>query len=229
MEVLSRSFDETRTKKEFKKVLWIYDFWASFTERKAVKKVIKLADVKNGNTILDVACGTGVMLKNIVKQNPEGKNIGIDISPDMIAKARKKLAKQNQNNLMLEEGNALNLNFKDNSFDILINNYMVDLMPIESFNKIASEFYRVLKPKGIIVMSTFSFGTKKIHRFWYWIAKQFPNLLTGCRPVRFEDYLVKAGFEIEKNIEISQNTFPSKIIKARKLNKTNKNIKFNNS
>lgn len=223
MKVLKRNLDEAKIKKEFKKVLWFYDFWGSLTESKAAKKVLKLADIKNGNAVLDVACGTGEMLKKIIKLNPEGENTGIDISPDMIAKARKKLAKQNQNNLMLEEGNALNLNFKDNSFDILINNYMVDLMPIESFNKIASEFYRVLKPKGIIVMSTFSFGTKRIHRFWYWVAKRFPDLLTGCRPVSFKDYLIKVGFEIEKNIEISQNTFPSKIIKARKIDKTTKN------
>jgi ubiquinone/menaquinone biosynthesis C-methylase UbiE len=110
----------------------------------------------------------------------------------------------------------LNKDFIDNSFDLLINNYMVDLMPVETFDKIASEFYRVLKPDGKLVMSTFSFGTKSIHRFWYWVAKKFPGLLTGCRPVSFKDYLIKAGFQIEHEMEISQNTFPSQIIRAGK-------------
>ena len=46
MKVLERNFDETRTKKEFKKVLWIYDFWGWITERKAARYVLKLADIK---------------------------------------------------------------------------------------------------------------------------------------------------------------------------------------
>lgn len=216
MKILERDLDETRTKKESKKALWIYDFWGWLTERKAARNALKFADIKNGSAILDVACGTGEMLKKIVKLNPDGENIGIDISPDMLNKAREKL---NEGTFELREGNALNLDFPDNSFDILINNYMVDLMPMETFDKIANEFFRVLKPNGKIVVTTFSFGTKRIHRFWYWVAKQFPYILMGCRPVSFKKSLIKAGFEIEKNIEVSQNTFPSQIIKARKWNK----------
>jgi len=217
MKVLERHFDENRIKKEFKKVVWMYDLWAWLTERKAALNVLKLAEIKNGTSILDVACGTGEMLEKIVKQNPEGKNIGVDLSPEMLIKAKERLNKLKRGNFELQEGNILNLDFPDNSFDILINNYMVDLMPVENFGKIAGEFYRVLKPNGKMVISTFSFGTKKIHSFWYWIAKHFPRLLTGCRPVTFKDYLVEAGFEISQEMEISQNTFPSQIIKAAKI------------
>ena len=69
-----------------------------------------------------------------------------------------------------------------------------------------------------MVISTFSFGQKKINKFWIWIAKRFPDLLIGCRPVSFKKNLINAGFTIENEIEISQNTFPSQIIKAKKLN-----------
>lgn len=223
MKILERHLNETRTKEEFKRVLWIYDFWGWLTESKAAQNVLVLANIKNGNAILDVACGTGEMLAKIVKLNPDRKNVGVDLSPDMLAKARKKLSKINKGKFELHEGNTLNLDFPENSFDIIVNNYMVDLLPIETFDRIATEFYRVLKPEGKIVMSTFSFGTKRIHRFWYWIAKRFPKLLTGCRPVSFKNYLMKTGFEIEKYIEISQNTFPSQIIKAIKVANINKN------
>lgn len=220
MKVLERNLNESKTKKEFKQVLWIYDFWGWFTERKAAKKVLELADIKDKSSILEVACGTGEMMEKIVCLNPAGKNFGVELSPAMLIKAKQKLNKHSNKNFELQEGNALSLNFSDNSFDLLINNYMVDLMPVDTFDKIATEFYRVLKPNGKVVMSTFSFGTKKIHRFWYWVAKHFPDLLTGCRPVSFKNYLLKAGFEIENSIEISQNTFPSQIIKAEKVVKT---------
>ncbi len=214
--MLERQISEDKTKKEFKQVIWFYDFWGRLTESKAANVVLKLANIKNGNKVLDVACGTGEMLKKIIKQNPDGKNVGIDLSPDMLKKAAKKLEKYGNKNFELHEGNALHLNFPDNNFDLLINSYMVDLLPVVYFDKIASEFYRVLKNNGNVVISTFSFGTKNIHKFWYWVAKRFPKLLTGCRPVQFKQNLINAGFEIESEFEISQNSFPSQIIKARK-------------
>lgn len=217
MKVLERHLNEAKTKKEFKEVLWLYDFWGRFTESKSAKLMLELANVKDGSKILDVACGTGAMLEKIVKQNPNGKNIGIDLTPDMLKKAGKKLNKSGSKSFELHEGNALHLNFSDNSFDLLMNSYMVDLLPEEYFDQIASEFYRVIKPNGYAVISTFSFGTKNIHKFWYWIAKQFPKLLTGCRPVQFKRFLINAGFKIEDDIQISQNTFPSQIIKAKKI------------
>lgn len=215
MEVLKRDFDKSKVKKSFRKVIGIYDFWGLLTERKAMKKVITLADIKDESKILEVACGTGAVFERIVKSNPNGSNIGVDLSTDMLDKAREKVNKI-PGNYKLQEGDALDLKFDDNTFDILMNNYMVDLMPEETFDKVAQEFYRVLKKDGTVIMSTFSFGTRKIHKFWYWIAKKFPDLLTGCRPVSFKEYLADAGFNIEKVIQISQNTFPSEIIKARK-------------
>ncbi len=216
MKVLDRKLDTAKTKEEYRRMLWIYDFWGWLTERKAAKKVLKLASIKDGYSVLDAACGTGEMLKNIVKSNPNGENIGIDISHQMLSKASKKLSKFNKGNYKLLEGDVLSLDFSDNSFNVLINSYMIDLLPVETFNKIASEFYRVLKTNGVVVISTFSFGNRSFHRFWYWVAKWAPSLLTGCRPVRFKDYLIKAGFKIEKIIEVSQNTFPSQIIMGRK-------------
>ena len=91
-------------------------------------------------------------------------------------------------------------------------------MSEETFDQMAAEFYRVLKPDGIVVISTFSFGKKKINRILYWIAKYFPDLLTGCRPVSFKENLIQAGFTIMEEIEISQNTFPSKEEKNKKRN-----------
>lgn len=216
MKILERKSDKTNVKRNFKKVVWFYDIWSWFTESKAAENVINLTEFKDGKTILEVACGTGVVFKQIVRRNPNGRNLGIDLSPDMLAKAKKRLKKIKNGNYELKEGDTLNLNFKDNSFDIVINNFMVDLMPVETFDKIAQEFYRMLKPDGTVIISTFSFGKKKSNRFWFWIAEKFPNLLTGCRPVSFKENLIKAGFRIEKDLEISQNTFPSEIIKARK-------------
>ncbi len=217
MKILLRKLNQEETKKNYKKVFWFYDFWSWLTESKAAKQVLKFAEIKDNETILEIACGTGIVFEKILKQNPNGKNIGIDLSPEMLEKAKKRVKKLRSKNYELKEGDVLNLDFKENSFDLIINNFMIDLMPITTFDKIAEEFYRITKPNGRVVISIFSFGKKKVNKFWFWVAKKFPDLLTGCRPVSFKENLLKAGFKIENSIEISQNTFPSEVIKAIKI------------
>ncbi len=214
---LTRKTDLNKTIKDFRNVVGIYDFWGSLTESRAARKVLELADIKNHQYIIEVACGTGQLFEKIVNSNPDGYNIGIDLSPDMLQKARIRLHRNHLDNFDLQEVNVFDLKLEDNSFDILINNFMVDLMPEESFDRVAAVFHGLLKPGGIAVISTFSFGTKKIHRLWYHIAKSFPGMLTGCRPVTFREHLENAGFEILDDLQVSQNTFPSEVIKAKKM------------
>lgn len=216
MEVLNRDFDPEVVKRNFAKVLWIYDLWGSLTESRAAGRVIELCEIKDTRNILEVAVGTGLVFRKIVSLNPNGTNIGVDLSPDMLEKAEAVLKKTGHKNYVLKQGNALKLEFKDESFDTLVNNFMIDLMPSQDFDKIISEFYRVLKKDGIAVISTFSFGYKKVHKLWYWIAEKFPGLLTGCRPVSIKESLLKAGFILENDEQISQNTFPSQILRVRK-------------
>ncbi len=66
MEILERKLDRTYTKKSYKKVVWFYDLWSLLTESKAAKKVIDFADIKNSEHILEVACGTGVVLNKLL-------------------------------------------------------------------------------------------------------------------------------------------------------------------
>ena len=217
MNILERKLDKQQTQASYKNVVWFYDFWSWLTESKAAQKVIELAEIKDNQTILEIACGTGIVFERILRKNPNGQNLGIDLSKDMLDKAKKRIQKLNVKNYELREGNVLHLNFEDNSFDILINNFMIDLMPEDTFDKISSEFYRILNPGGTAVISIFSFGKSRVNRFWYWVANKMPLLLTGCRPVTFKENLIKAGFIIENDLQLSQNTFPSEVLKARKI------------
>jgi ubiquinone/menaquinone biosynthesis C-methylase UbiE len=214
--VLYRKLDFDKTLADYRKVLWFYDLWSRLTESKTFEKVIELARVQDNQSIIEIACGTGRLFEKIVNLNPNGRNTGLDLSPDMLHRAESRLQKNGLQNYDLHVANILDLNEKFDSFDLLVNNFMIDLMPEDTFDKIAAEFYKLLKPNGIALISTFSFGTKRIHRFWFWLAKHAPDLLTGCRPVTFKNNLEKAGFEIIEIYQISQNTFPTEIIKAKK-------------
>ena len=65
-----------------------YDIWGKLAETRARNRALELADIKDGQNILEVAVGTGLGFYEIVQQNPNGTNIGVDLSPGMLQKAK---------------------------------------------------------------------------------------------------------------------------------------------
>lgn len=214
MKILDRKFSEEKIKNNFSNIVWFYDLWSKLTETKALKKVIELAEIKNGEKVLEIAVGTGNLFKKIIEINSEGENEGVDISPAMLKKARKKL--KEYKNYNLKEGNAYDLSYENNYFDVIINTYMLDLLPKEDFEVILNELYRVLKPGGRIIISSMSFGEKWYNKIWYYISKFLPKLMVGCRPICLKKYIKNSNFKELSSIQISQNTFPTEIVIAKK-------------
>ncbi|MEJ2615104.1 MAG: class I SAM-dependent methyltransferase, partial [Ignavibacteriaceae bacterium] len=156
------------------------------------------------------------MFYKIVRLNKGGFNIGLDISPQMISKAKKKFNIQQKTNLKFVLGNAFCLPFDDNSFDYVFSSYVFDLLPEEEFANVTKEVYRVLKQNGKVVIITMSFGYKWYNKFWFLIAKYFPGILTNCRPIDLKPYFYN-NFRDVNIVNVSQNTFPSEILTAAKM------------
>jgi ubiquinone/menaquinone biosynthesis C-methylase UbiE len=192
----------------------VYDLWGGLTESNARNHAIELAGVRDGDTILDVAVGTGLMLEKIAPVNPRGKMTGIDISVGMLNKAREKLSKYP--NVSLKNATAQSIPFSDNHFDTLFNSYMFDLLPIEIMPSILNEFKRVIKPGGRLVMVNMTIGEKPGSGLYEMIYKISPALMGGCRGVRLSDLLKKIGFEVVTRDYKQQFLFPSEVILAKK-------------
>ena len=193
---------------------WFYDFWAFLTESKAQKRALQIANIQDNSAILDVAVGTGRLFHEIMKRNPSGQNYGIDISRGMLAKAKHKLLKQENQNYTLEIGSAFDINMDDDSVDILFNNYMIDLISFDQMDDIIKEFKRVLKPGGKLVLVNMTKGEKfgaNIYEFLYRIS---PKLMGGCRGVQQSELLTQHGFQVKSCEYIQQMLFPSEVILA---------------
>jgi len=196
----------------YDKIAPIYDIWGKFTESRARNRAIELAEIKNGQNILEIAVGTGLAFYEIVKRNPNGTNIGIDLSPGMLGKAKKRLSKLSEVNYSLYVGTAFNLNVEDDSIDTLVNNYMFDLISFEDMNKVLVEFKRVLKKNGKLILVNMTEGERfgsKLYDFVYNIS---PKTMGGCRGVRLTERLKQQGFKIEIREYHQQMFFPSEVI-----------------
>jgi ubiquinone/menaquinone biosynthesis C-methylase UbiE len=216
-EKLSRKFDSSETQQAYSKIAWFYDFWGWLTESKANRKVLELADIKGGKYILEAAVGTGRLFEQIVSSNVNGFTTGFDLTPAMLGKARGRFSQSDSIRFSLEIANTYQLPYSTESFDLLVNNFMLDLLPENDYSTILDEFYRVLRPGGQLLISTMAFGHRWYHRFWTWLAASFPALLTNCRPIMIGESLRQAGFENIQSQFISQNTFPSLVWNCHKI------------
>ena len=195
---------------------WFYDVWAYFTESKARYRALELAKIHNNQSILEVAVGTGLMFSDIVQRNSKGENIGIDISQGMLSKAKRRLSKQQNENYSLSIGSAFNLKVKDASIDMLVNNYMFDLIPFNQMDSVIDEFNRVLKQNGKLLLINMTKSERFGASLYENLYSLSPRLMGGCRGVQLTDLLTQHGFRIEVREYIQQMLFPSEVILAYK-------------
>jgi SAM-dependent methyltransferase len=114
-----------------------------------VANPFSLGRLSPGELVLDVGCGAGTdTLVAAQMVTPEGRVTGIDMTPEMIAKARSAAAEMGATNVQFVDGDVERLPFGDESFDVVISNGVIDLIPDK--DAVFSELGRVLRPGGRI-------------------------------------------------------------------------------
>jgi ubiquinone/menaquinone biosynthesis C-methylase UbiE len=170
-----------------------YDAGAGF-EVEHHAEALRLAEVHEGQRVLDAACGTGRGTVGLARAVGEhGRVEALDLTQAMLDQARGKIEAQGLvGRVGFTQGNARDLPFGDSTFDIVYNGYMFDLVPLDGFVPILREFERVLKPHGRLVLVNMSkrddrktFFERIYDRGW---------AVMPCRPVLMSPFLPQAGF-----------------------------------
>jgi ubiquinone/menaquinone biosynthesis C-methylase UbiE len=193
----------------------LYDLWAHLTERRARHACLDAAGVRDGERVLEVAVGTGLAFRELVRRNPSGVTEGVDLTEAMLARARPKVAALPGRH-RLRVGDAHALDFPDESFDLVVNNYMFDLLPEADFAPVLAEFRRVLAPGGRLVLVNMAHGESRRTRLWELVYRLKPSLLGGCRGVALGPHLEAAGFHDVTRRFVAELGFPSEILTARR-------------
>ncbi len=196
----------------YKKLASVYDIWAQLTESKARNRCLELARIRNGESVLEVGVGTGLTFAKILGLNSAGQNEGIDLTEEMLNRAKEKAKNLGVFNYRLEIGDGYNLDYSDNSFDLVINNYMFDLLPEEDFSVVLAEFKRVLRPGGRLVLVNMAKPEHWYNLVWELIYRANPAWMGGCRGVFLLPHVESVGFVDVRREFISQLTFPSEVV-----------------
>jgi SAM-dependent methyltransferase len=165
--------------------------------------------IKEGDVVLDLGSGAGIdAILAAKKAGSKGRVIGVDMTEEMIEKAKINARKQNIKNVEFLLGEIENLPLKDNSVDAIITNCVINLTPDKA--KTFSEAYRVLKPGGKIYLSDIVLLEELTKE-----QREDKNLISGCvaGALLKDDYLNKiknAGFKVRilyENKKISKEQY----------------------
>jgi ubiquinone/menaquinone biosynthesis C-methylase UbiE len=113
----------------------------------SIDQLVKMCEIGEGKNVLNVGCGTGQNSIYIAK-NYDCRVIGVDIAEGMILKAIENAEKEEiTDKVEFSRGDAYDLQFEDNSFDVVITSFVSQFLDLK---KALKEFSRVAKPGGCI-------------------------------------------------------------------------------
>lgn len=175
----------------------VYDLLNIFFYTDAMRnEVAELANIRQGSRVLDVGCGTGYTTEAVLKRLELGEVIGIDLTPQQLRKAARKLKPENVG-LYLSRGDAENLPFKDETFDAIVSVGALEYFP--NPKRAVQEMARVIKPKGKVVVGGPEFE---------WFKKISLNRMLYTPSAReVEEFFSQARLRDVKNVLTGVNTF----------------------
>jgi ubiquinone/menaquinone biosynthesis C-methylase UbiE len=189
-------------KSKMERMVDSYDLYMkriTFGRENALRKMtVNLAQIKRGDCVLEVGCATGTLTLAAKRQTGStGSVFGIDIIPGMIEASREK-AKQAKLDVTFQSGNIEDIPFPNEHFDVVMCSFMIFHMSEKVRNKGIEEIYRVLKPKGKLMVLDLALPPNLVSRT---ILKLFLGFMLKHDLKELQPIMELSGFS---HIEISR-------------------------
>ncbi len=152
-------------------------------------------------TILEVGVGPGHILTAVGRRNKSAMAVGVDVSMGMLHQSKRRLKKRIvEATLVL--GDAVQLPFRDGSFEGVVTSFLLDLFRQEQIPDALREMCRVLAPGGRIVVATLQFSSPIWRQLGLWAHRFLPGVVKRIQPVDFREFLEGTGLRVLQDEQI---------------------------
>ena len=198
------SSDRRATRANYDRLSRWYDLLSGSSERPARMHGLHMLDVRSGERVFEIGCGTGEALSVLASRAGDAGGVfGLDLSGGMLRRAESKL-RRDASNVLLIQAEALHLPFANGKFDALFLSFTLELFPAAEMPTLLAECRRVLRPGGRLgIVSLLQMDRPNwMERAYTWTHHRWPNVI-DCQPIPLIHVLEDAGLPVTKMSERS--------------------------
>ena len=208
---MKRHTSNNPTRDFYNRISRAYDLIADASEHAAREAGEKALAVNAGDTVLEIGCGTGHSLVNFARTvGSTGSVMGVDISEGMLELARRRVADADlSSRVTFELADARSLPIDDETLDIAFMSFTLELFDKDDIPRILDEVYRVLRPNGRLGVVSLAKSKHPgiLTDIFAWLHRHFPHFV-DCQPIDAAELIQRAGFSIERTINMDIWTLP---------------------
>lgn len=206
-----------RTRKVYDRLASIYHLSTMFFHQRAHRCALEQSGIRDGMRVLEIATGSGEMFRRLVKANPSGTTIGLDLSPNMAARTQHEVNREYpEAKASCQAVDARHLPFRQETFHAVMCCYLLELLSQEDIVRTLAEVHRVLMPGGTFTLVLIGENTELFNWIYQLGGTMVPAFwgrqVEGKVPSMIRDF----GMRIEQDRTVRQTGYPSRVLTARK-------------
>jgi ubiquinone/menaquinone biosynthesis C-methylase UbiE len=206
-----------RTRRIYDHLAVVYPLSTMLFHSKAHREAVEISGIRDGMRVLEVATGSGEMFRRLVRRNPHGATVGLDLSPNMAARTQSIVRREfPRARTQCKAVDARYMPFRDETFDAVMCCYLFELLSGDDILVTLQEIHRVLRQRGTFTLVLIGENTEAFNHVYKVCGKIAPAFWGRQVEERIPELIEAVDFNITDHRMVRQTFYPSRILTARK-------------